>query len=103
MAVSFIGGGDRSNQSKPPTCRKLLINDMMGGITTNHMLNINIYCVFTVKSEKSHTEDCTNLPLFGYWSFRAGIGMLIVIFYVFYVLFVCICICLTHMGVLLCK
>jgi hypothetical protein len=27
----------------------------------------------------------------------------IVIFYVFYVLFVCICICLTHMGVLLCK
>ena len=24
-------------------------------------------------------------------------------FYVFYVLFVCICICLTHMGVLLCK
>jgi len=42
------------------------------------MFNINIYCVFTDKSEKSHTEDCTNLSLFGYWSFRAGIGMLIV-------------------------
>jgi hypothetical protein len=26
VAVSFIGGGNRSTQRKPPTCRKSLIN-----------------------------------------------------------------------------
>jgi len=26
VAISFIGGGNRSTQRKPPTCHKLLIN-----------------------------------------------------------------------------
>jgi hypothetical protein len=26
VAVSFIGGGNRSTRRKPPTCRKLLTN-----------------------------------------------------------------------------
>jgi len=26
VAVSFIGGGNRSNRRKPPTCRKSLAN-----------------------------------------------------------------------------
>ena len=59
----------------------------------------------TVASKPQQTYQLWGNPIFS--NVNKNLCILyydqIVIFYVFYVLFVCICICLTHMGVLLCK